>query len=366
MTRLKAQIIKELLSYLRDPKSRMTLIVPPLMQLLIFSYAATLDVDNVDLVLLNQDNGRWSEEVIDRFTAGGFIGNVETVFSLDDLHHAIDERRALVAVHFQPDFSGRLVAGKPATAQIILDGRRANSAQITLSYFNSIIAEINGEAAPAAAAQNVRTEVRNRFNPNLNYQWFIVPALVGTLAMTSSLIVCALSIARERELGTFDQLLVSPARPLEIIIGKMIPALMVGSGLGCVMIAAGAFIFRIPFTGSLIMLLISLVVFILSVVGIGLMISSICTTQQQAILGTFSVIVPLILLSGFATPVENMPEFLQMVAQADPLKYFLIIVQGSFLKNLSPAMVLSAIWPLLIIFSVTFTLSVVFIKGRLQ
>lgn len=366
MTRLKAQIIKELLCLLRDPKSRVVLIVPPLMQLLIFSYAATLEVSNVDMVLLNEDSGRWSHEVISRAAASSFIDSIETVAGPEEMQLAIDESRALMALHFQSDFSRNLAAGKPAVLQVILDGRRANSAQIAQSYLNSVVSGINEEIQPELSANMPKAEVRNWFNPNLIYQWFIVPALVGTLAMTSSLIVCALSIARERELGTFDQLLVSPAKPLEIIVGKMVPALIVGSGLGCVMIGAGAFIFRIPFTGSLTLLIVSLVMFIISVVGIGLMISSICKTQQQAILGTFSIIVPLILLSGFATPVENMPDLLQIFAEANPLKHFLIIVQGSFLKSLTAEMVFASVLPMLIIFSVTFTLAVVFIKGRLQ
>ncbi|MGB3211584.1 MAG: ABC transporter permease [Desulforhopalus sp.] len=366
MIRLKAQIIKELLCLLRDPKSRVILIAPPLMQLLIFSYAATLEVNNVDVVLLNEDGGQWSHEIITRISASSFIDTIETVAGPNMLRQAIDERKALLALHFQADFSRNLSSGKPAGVQIILDGRRANSAQIALRYLNTIIAGVNEEIYPSIAATLPRTEIRNWFNPNLTYQWFIVPALVGTLAMTSSLIICALSIARERELGTFDQLLVSPAKPLEIIIGKMVPALIVGSGLGCVMIGAGVFVFSIPFTGSLLLVLLSLVIFILSVVGIGLMISAICNTQQQAILGTFAVIVPLILLSGFATPVENMPALLQIMAEANPLQHFLIIVQGSFLKNPSPAMVFASLWPMLAIFSVTFTLAVVFIKGRLQ
>ncbi|MEE4241014.1 MAG: ABC transporter permease [Desulfopila sp.] len=365
MTGLKALIIKELLSYLRDPKSRMTLIIPPLMQLLIFSYAATLDINNVDLVVLNHDNGTYSREVIERVSAGGFISHIETVSTEAELKQAIDERRALAALRFQADFSRRLLAGTPAEMQVILDGRRANSAQVAQNYFSAIVADINREIHPVIESQP-QLEIRNWYNPNLIYQWFIVPALVGTLAMASSLIICALSIAREREMGTFEQLLVAPTTPLAVIIGKMIPALIVGSSLGCVMIAAGVLLFRIPFTGSLPLLLLGLVVFIISVVGIGLMISSICSTQQQAILGTFSVIVPLILLSGFATPVENMPELLQAVSEANPLKHFLVIVQGSFLKSLSPKEVFLAIRPMFLIFFVTFTLAVVFVRKNLQ
>lgn len=364
--RLKAQVIKELLSVLRDPKSRAILIGPPLMQLLIFSFAATLEVRNVDMVLLDQDSGRWSHEVTQRIAAADFVRELKAVDNPAEMQKAIDQRDALVAIRFQPDFSRQVEAGQPASAQVVLDGRRANAAQIAQGYLETIVGGINEELAGEAASTVPRAAVRNWFNPNLEYRWFIVPALVGTLAMASSLIVCALTIARERELGTFDQLLVSPAKPLEIIIGKTLPALIVGSGLGCVMIAAGAFLFRIPFTGSLLMVLLSLVLFILSVVGIGLMISSVSQTQQQAILGAFSFIVPLILLSGFATPVENMPDWLQVVAQANPLKHFLVIVQGSFLKALPPEVVLANAWPMLVIFSITFTIAVLFVKRRLQ
>ncbi|MFP5511460.1 MAG: ABC transporter permease, partial [Alphaproteobacteria bacterium] len=168
------------------------------------------------------------------------------------------------------------------------------------------------------------------------YRWFIVPGLTGILALFSSLLITSLSIARERELGTFDQLLVSPTSTPEIIISKSLPALAIGTGLGLFMISAGVFLFGIPFTGSFALLLASLVLFIASVVGIGLMISAVSMTQQQAILGAFAIGVPAVLMSGFATPVENMPVVLQWLAQAIPLTHFLIIVEGSFLKAMPP------------------------------
>src|SRR5690606_18274909 len=193
-----------------------------------------------------------------------------------------------------------------------------------------------------------------------------VPSLVGILSMFSALIITALSIARERELGTFEQLLVSPASPLEILAGKCIPALIFGTVLGSVMIAAGVLFYRIPFTGSLLLLYGALVLFILSVVGVGLMISSVSRTQQQAILGAFATGVPLVLLSGFATPVENMPPALQALAQADPLKHFLVIVQGAFLKSLPPDVILETLWPIVLIAATTLTAALVFVRGRLE
>src|SRR5690606_24511955 len=193
-----------------------------------------------------------------------------------------------------------------------------------------------------------------------------VPGLAAILAMLTSLLVTGLSIAREREMGTFDQLLVSPARPIEIVIGKLLPALIIGTLLGPLNVGAGAFGFRTPFCGSFGLLLLALVVFILSVVGVGVMVSSVCRTQQQAILGIFAVAVPVILISGFATPVENMPHVLQVLAEASPLKHFLIIVQGTFLKALPASDVFANLGPLLVIAAVTLSTAVVIVKGRLQ
>jgi len=208
--------------------------------------------------------------------------------------------------------------------------------------------------------------VRHWFNPNLVYRWFIVHGLAGILALFSSLMITSLSIARERELGTFDQLLVSPSSTPEIIISKSLPALAIGTVLGLLMIASGVWLFQIPFTGSFWSLLASLALFILSVVGIGLMISAVSATQQQAILGAFAVGVPAVLMSGFATPVENMPVLLQWLAQAIPLTHFLIIVEGSFLKAMTFRDIFASLWPLAVIALVTLTMATVFVRGRLQ
>jgi len=364
ITRLTAQIIKELLSYLRDPKARIILVGPPLMQLLIFSYAATLEVDNIELAVLDQDNGFWSAEVIQQIEAAGFVRGIRFVHSPDALEEMIDRREVLVGLRFPQDFSRDVTGGKPAAAQAVIDGRRAYAGQVTLAYLNQIAANVGAQINPRAASSPVA--VRHWFNPNLIYKWFIVPSLSGILAMLIALLVTALSIARERELGTFDQLLVSPARPIEIIIGKTVPALIIGTFLASIMIAAGVFLFGIPFTGSLLMLLASVMLFILSMVGIGLMLSSICQTQQQAILGTFSMAVPIVLLSGFVTPVENMSEFLQLVAQANPMTYYLIIVRGSFLKELPAAEILNNAWPMALIALVTLSSAIVIVKRRLQ
>jgi len=365
-SRLVAQIIKELLSLLRDPKSRLTLVGPPLMQLFIFSFAITLDVTNVSLAVLNEDSGRWSRELIHRLEGARFVGSLVAVDRPEDLAGMIDRREIIAAIRFPDDFSRNVGGGRQAVAQVILDGRRANSSQITFAYLNSIASQMSAELVQAAGGQRPEIAVRHWFNPNLIYRWFVVPSLSGILSMMISLLVTALSIARERELGTFDQLLVSPTRPLEIIVGKTLPALIIGSLLGSVMISAGVFAFRIPFTGSLLWLVASLLLFILSVVGIGLMISSVCQTQQQAILGTFTVAVPIVLISGFTTPIENMPDWLQWIACASPLKYYLVIVRGTFLKALPAADIFANAWPMALIALVTLSAAIAIVRQRLQ
>lgn len=370
LRRLRAQVLKELLSVLRDPRSRLILVGPPLMQLFVFSFAATLEVRNVDIAVLDGDAGAWSAELVQRLDGASFVDELRPVGDPAALAAAIDRREAIAALRFPADFSRDVAAGHGGEVQVILDGRRANAAQITLGYLERITADVASGAAadgpPTATGPRVRTETRHWFNPNLEYQWFIVPGLMGILSMVSSLLITALSIARERELGTFEQLLVSPARPAEIVVGKCVPALLIGTVLASVMLAAGIFVFRIPFAGQLGMLYLGLFVFILSVVGIGLMISSVSQTQQQAILGTFAAAVPLVLLSGFATPVENMPIVWQWIAEADPLRHFLVIAQGSFLKGLPPAVVWDRIWPMLLIGAVNLTAAFLFVQRRLE
>ncbi|MBV6415678.1 MAG: putative multidrug ABC transporter permease YbhR [Steroidobacteraceae bacterium] len=364
-TRLRAQFIKEALSILRDPRSRMVVFVPPILQLLVFASAATLEVRNVDIAVYDQDAGRWSHELVQRLERAHFIARVRHVDSERSLHDLLDHGEVIAALDIPVDFSRGVAAGAGGRVQVLVDGRRSNSGQITVAYLSTIAAEMGAEVEPDALSPTPAV-VRHWFNPNLIYRWFIVPGLTGILALFSALLITSLSIARERELGTFDQLLVSPTSTPEIIISKSLPALAIGTLLGLLMVAAGVFLFRIPFTGSFGLLLLGLVLFILSVVGIGLMISAVSMTQQQAILGAFSIGVPAVLISGFATPVENMPVFLQWLAQAIPLTHFLAIVEGSFLKAMPPGDVLASLWPLLVIALGTLTTATLFVRGRLR
>ncbi|MEZ5563149.1 MAG: ABC transporter permease [Gammaproteobacteria bacterium] len=363
--RLRAQVVKEFLSILRDPRSRLVVFAPPLLQLVIFTFATTLEVRNAHIAVLDRDAGRWSHELVARAGAADFVSEVHAVHSRDELRELIDGRKVIAGLDMGPDFSRNIASGGAGTVQVIADGRRSNASQITVGYLNTIAAGVGADARGDLRSASP-VVVRNWFNPNLIYRWFVVPALSGILVFFSALMITALSIARERELGTFDQLLVSPTTTPEIIVAKTMPAMAIGVSLGLMMIAAARLVFGIPFEGSFWLLLPSLLLFILSVVGIGLMVSSVSSTQQQAILGSFAIGVPAVLMSGFGTPVENMPMVLQWMAQAIPLTHFLIIVEGTFLKAMPASDVVANTWPLALIALVTLAAATVFVRSRLQ
>jgi len=349
--RIVTLIWKELLAVLRDPKSRISILVPPIIQLFIFTFAATLDVKNVPIGILNQDFGEQSIELIQRLHGSPMFNRIVFLKGVEEIGPFIDNQKGLMVVSFSETFSRLLKAGKQADVQLILDGRRSNSAQIVAGYFTSIVQQFNAEFAAKAgvAQQNAELFPRNWFNPNLLYFWYNNPSLVATLSMLTCLIVTTQSVARERELGTFDQLLVSPLIPIEILIGKIVPGIIVGMIEGSLMMAAGVFLLGVPFTGSLLLFMIALLIFVTAISGVGLFISSLSATQQQAMLGTFVFVMPSILLSGFATPIETMPTWLQPVTYTIPLTYMLVISKGIFLKAMPMGIVFENIWPMVII-----------------
>jgi ABC-2 type transport system permease protein len=368
-TRLKALIVKELLAVMRDPKSRLILIVPPIMQLLVFSYAATLEVRNVDIIVLNRDNGYWGAELIKRIDGAPTFRNISLAQDQLRVRTALDRQEVVAAIVIGPSYSRDVEARRATDLQIILDGRKSNASQIVAGYLNQIASNLAAEmpsSAPRGPGGSVTVVPRNWFNPNLDFQWFMVPNLIASIAMLIGLIVTALSIARERELGTFDQLMVSPLRTHEILIGKLIPPMMIGLFHITVYIIAAVFLFDIPFRGSLIYLYGSGIVYLSAIVGIGLFISALSMTQQQAILGAFLFIVPATLLSGFATPIDNMPEWLQPVTLINPLRYFLVVVKGVFLKDIGLAEVVRQSVPLVLIAAGTLTAAAWLFGRRLE
>lgn len=337
--RVKTIVRKELLVLLGNPASRFLIIVPPLLQIVIFGWAATLEVRNVEAAFVNHDSGLWSREIIHRLEGSPTFKSVRALSGEAEIKQELDNQKALFVLVFDQEFSRNIERGSPAEVQMILDGRRSNAAQIAASYLNEIIANVGQNtlrskaAAHAVPALDIRT--RCWFNPNLNFQWFFLPNLIGMLSLMIGLVVTGLSVAREREVGTFDQILVSPATPVEIALAKLVPGCLVGLAHGTIFLIIAVYGFGVPFNGSLAILYIALLIFAFASGGVGLMISSISSTQQQAFLGAFAIGVPCILISGAVTPILNMPPMLQTASQLNPMRHFTAIIQGVFLKDIS-------------------------------
>ena len=353
--RIGALIVKEFLAVWKDKRSRAVIIAPPLLQLLVFGYAATFDVNHVATAIYNEDSGVAARDLVARFEGSPSFQIVARLSRDADIRNVIDPKEARLVVHIGQTFSRDLTAGRSATVQLIVDGRESNTALIILGYANGVIADFNrdwlesrGEALPPA-----RLVMRSWFNPNLESQWFIVPGIVALLTLVVTTVITALTVAREREVGTFEQLLVTPFRPFEILIGKSVPAMIIGLAEGTLIIIVGVFWFGVPLRGDLLLLYAGLFLYLLAVIGVGLMISSISRTQQQAILGAFLFVVPSVILSGFATPIANMPPAIQDFTLINPMRYFLIIVRGIFLEGLPAHLVYTQLWPMAVIGAVT-------------
>ncbi len=367
LRRIVALAIKEFLSLLRNPASRAVLIGPPIIQLLVFGYGATYDLKHVPFVVYNQDAGRLSRDFIARFAGSPsfeLIGNLPDQLALQQ---AVDSETVLMAVNIGPQFTSDLERGRTAHVQFIFDGRDSNTAALALGYAQSIVTAFNRERLPRNSGVPASTIVLDRawFNPNLESRWFIVPGIAGILTLLVSMLSTGLSVAREREMGTFDQLLVTPMNPGEILVGKALPGFVVGALEATLIIAVAILWFKVPFTGSFPALYLGLFCFLLSAVGIGLMISALALTQQQGLLGTFLFMVPAIVLSGFATPIANMPKAVQYITLVDPLRYFLIILRASFLEGAGVSLLWPQYWPLATIGIVSMIVAAGLFRGRL-
>jgi len=346
-----ALIIKEFLALFRDKRSRLVIIGPPIMQLIVFGFAATYDLNHVPIVIYNQDRGELSRDLISKFEGSPNFNIIKTISHDSEVAPLINNRNALFVLTIDPNFSADLLRGKRASIQAVFDGRNSNTAMIAMNYLQTILLDFNHTwlQKQGTTGPNIKLEMRNWHNENLRSQWFIIPGIVGLLTLVVTMLVTALSVAREREAGTFDQLLVTPLRPFEILLGKAIPGIIIGLVEATIIILLAVWFFDIPLRGNIGALYVGLLLFILSATGVGLMISSIAVTQQQAILGAFMFLVPAVILSGFSTPIANMPEILQWLTHLDPLRYFLIIVRGVFLEGDSYSALFNQYWPMAII-----------------
>jgi ABC-2 type transport system permease protein len=368
LQRILALAVKEFLALFRDPRSRVVTFVPPIIQLLVFGYAASFDLSHIPYAVYERDGGYAARELAAAFSGSPHFRLVETLSRDAEVAPMIDNRQVMLVLQIEPRFTEKLAVGEPAQAQVLLDGRNSNTAQIALNYAEEIVAGFNAHwsAEHGLAQPPAHLMVRAWYNPNLESRWFFIPGVVGILTLVVTLVVTALSVAREREQGTFDQLLVTPLRPWEILLGKATPAFLIGVSEASLVILIGHYWFGIPLVGDLSTLYLGIVLFVLAAIGVGLMISALAVTLQQAVLGAFLFLVPAVILSGFATPIANMPILVQYLTYADPLRFFLVVLRGVFLEGTPVTLLLHQLWPMSVIAAVTLSIAAWLFRHRLS
>ena len=358
---------KELLAVLKDPRSRISLFMPPLMQCLMYGYAATYDLNHVPYAVLDQDRSIASRQLVARLDGSGVFQRVADLTRQEDIATLINEHTALLAIQIDQDFERGLLTGEGSQVQVIADGRNSNTAAIATGYLNTLVDRFNKDwrSDHNQPPASLTVEVRSWYNPNLETRWLMVPGMIATLTMLQTMMLTALSVAREREQGTFDQLLVTPFRESEIMAGKALPSILIGLGQATLVLAVGQLWFRIPFQGEYLTLYIGLGTFVMAAVGLGLLISAVSATMQQAMLYNFMILMPFMLLSGFTTPVSNMPQFLQTVTMANPVRHAITLVQRVYLEGADLPTIMPYIIPLVIIAGITLTAASFLFRSRL-
>jgi ABC-2 type transport system permease protein len=352
--RIKRMVVKEFIQTLRDPRTRFVLFGPPIIQMLVFGYAATLEVKHVSMAVLDRDNTKDSRDLIQRFTASPYFDLKHTATQTDQLRDWIDRGDVLLAIEIDRGFSQSLEGGQTAPVQVIVDASNSNTALVSLGYLNQIGAQFSQEyqadrlnrGAPqfAGVVPGVDLEERPWFNESFESRWFFVPGVIGNLLLILVMTLTAFAIVREREIGTLEQIMVTPIKRWEFIFGKTLPFFLVGMFDATLISLVGTFWFGVPFRGSVVVLGVAALLFVLSGLGAGLLLSTISATQQQAMIASFFFIMPATTLSGFGTPISSMPPFFQKLTYLDPLRYFMIVVRSVYLKGVG----FSVLWPQLV------------------
>jgi ABC-2 type transport system permease protein len=365
--RILALTRKELLAILKDPRTRFSLVIPPLLQCLIYGYVATYDLNDVPYAVLDQDRSAASRDLLAGLDGSGAFRRVANLSRAADIAGMIDERKALLVIQIEPDFARRLMSGQPTDVQVIADGRNSNTAGTAMGYVSSIVERFNADwrAEHNQGSPPVRLNTRAWYNPNLETRWHMIPALLGTLTLLETLLLTGLSVAREREQGTFDQLLVTPFRPVEIMVGKAVPPMLVGIMQATLVLFVAQLWFEIPFAGSFVTLYFALTVFLLAASGMGLLLSSVAATMQQAMLYSFMLIMPFALLSGLTTPISSMPELLQYFTLINPLRYAIEMSHRVYLEGAGLHLLWPQLWPLAVISAVTLSAASWMFRHRL-
>ena len=331
--RVREMVRKEFLQIFRDPKLRRIILVAPMIQLMVFGYAVSTDVRYTSTFIVDHDQSRLSRDLLEGLTSSDYFRIAGRSNDAADLERALDHGDAIVGIVIPPDFSRAVETETGATVQIVVDGTNSNIATVAKGYAEKIVQSWALERASVAVEPAVRLDERAWFNPDLESRNYNVPAVIGAIIMLICLLLTALAIVREREGGTLEQLMVSPLSPGELIAGKTLPFALIGL-LDLVLVTAVAlFWFRIPFKGSFLLLLVGSVLYLVSGLGLGLLISTISRTQQEAFMASFLVFMPTILLSGFMFPVSSMPPLFQTITLINPMRHYLEIVRGVFLKG---------------------------------
>jgi len=359
---------KELIAVLKDPRARFSILIPPILQCLIYGYAASYDLTDVPYAVLDQDRSAASHELLAGLDGSGVFHRVANLDSVDELKVCINERHALLVIQIGQDFERRLQSGQTSDVQVIADGRNSNTAGTATSYVSAVVNTFNAtwRSSHGQPGLTVQLVTRAWYNPNLETRWAMIPSLIGTLTMMQTLLLTAMSVAREREQGTFDQLLVTPFRPWEIMAGKALPCMLIGAVQATSILLVAQLWFRIPFAGSFVTLYVGLILFLLAAVGLGLFISSIAATMQQALLYGFIVMMPFILLSGLTTPISGMPRSLQYATLINPLRYAIEISQRVYLEGAGLGRLMPDLWPMALIAAVTLSAASWMFRHRLE
>jgi len=364
--RLRQMLLKEFIQVFRDKRTRFLLFGPPIIQMVIFGYAANLEIQHVPMAILDYENSQVSRDFASRFQASRYFDVREQTLDRDKSRRMIDHGDVLVAMQINAGFSEQMRKGQTARVQVVVDASNSNTALVSLGYINQVASKF---------AQDYQTETLDRtsplmmsqmpsivldrqpwFNPDLRSQWFFVPGVMGNLITLVIVLLTAFAVVREREIGTLEQIMVTPIRQAEFILGKTIPFFLIGLFDAALITAVGTFWFQVPLRGSLLVLSAGTVLYLFCVLGIGLLISTLSANQQQAMVSAFFFLMPAIIFSGFASPISSMPLGLQVLTYADPLRYFIVILRGVFLKGVG----FSVLWPqmaCLAIFSVLILLA---------
>lgn len=348
--RIKHMLIKEFIEVFRDPRMKAMIFVVPVMQLLVFSYAASTDVRHVATAVHDLDNTVSSRELVGRFVKSGYFDVVEYISSDARERQLLDKGKAQVVLHMDRGFEGDLLAGRPAPFQMIVDGTDSNTAGIVLGYSNTIVQRFSQEILAqrvhrlrggVSQSGQIILQTRTWFNENLESRTYFVPGVIALMITLLTLLLTSMAVVREKEIGTMEQIMVTPIRPVEFILGKTVPFALISFVDLVLVTLVGVVWFEIPVRGSFVLLVFATSVYLLSTLGIGLLISTVSQTQQQALMSTFFFFMPAVLLSGFMFPIANMPVPVQWLTYLNPMRYAMLILRDIFLKGVG----MNILWP---------------------